>query len=62
MQHILAFASTLSQLAFLHFSVVIVIDLCATETVIRKFEEEDSKKQLHCSFLSIAETGQSMYA
>ena len=43
MQHILAFASTLSQLAFLHFSFVIVIDLCATETVIRKFEEEDSK-------------------
>ena len=55
--------------AFLRFSFVIVIDLLATETVIRKFEEEDSKKfnymmmkkPLHCSFLSIVETWQSMY-
>ena len=59
MQHImLAFASTLSQLAFLHFSFDIVIDLLVTETVIRKFAEEDSKrfnykmvkKPLQCSF------------
>ena len=54
----LAFTSTLSQLAFLHFSFDIVIDLLVTETVIRKFAEEDSKrfnhkmvkKPLHCSF------------
>ena len=65
----LEFPNTLSQLAFLHFIFVIVIDLLATETVIRKFEEKDSKKfnykmvkkPLYCSFLSIVETGQSMY-
>ena len=59
MQHIiLAFANTLSQLAFVHFNFVIVIDLFATKTVIQKFEEKDSqnfnykivKKLLHCSF------------
>ena len=66
----LAYANVLSQLVFLHFSFVIVIDLLATETVIRKFQEEDSKKfnynmaekPLHFSFLSIVEIGQSMYA
>ena len=47
-----------------------MIDLLATETVIRKFEEEDNKKfnyimvkkPLHCSFLSIVETGQGVYS
>ena len=59
-----AFANTLSQLAFLHVSFVIVIGLLATKTVIRKFVEEDSKnfgykmmrKRLHW------QKGQSIYA
>ena len=35
----LEFANTLSQLAFLHFSFVIVRDLLATETGIRRFQK-----------------------
>ena len=59
MQHImLAFLNPVSKLVFLHFSIVIVTDLLVTETVIRKFEEEDLKnlhykmvkKSSHCSF------------
>ena len=62
----LEFANTLSQLAFLHFSFVIIRDLLATETGIRRFQKlqlgDGMKKLFHSGFLSIVEAGQSMNA
>ena len=47
MQHVmLAFVNTLSQLAFLHYSFVNVIDLLATETVFENLKKKIPKNYI----------------